>query len=129
MPNWSGVAKLLACTTIAPATPAITEPSTNITMRTRSVGTPSVLATTSWSRPAMASRCSGERATKIVSSSTTPRAPSQSQNSRNGVSKVKPKKDGSRMPTVVSPLESVNSVHRRSTTSTISLRPRVPMAK
>ena len=50
------------------------DPSTNITMRTRTVGTPSVAATVGWSRIAMASRLAGERAIQMPIKSTAARA-------------------------------------------------------
>ena len=82
MSNESGLAKPLTCTKIAPAAAAMAEPSTNIVMRCRRIGTPSVAATRLWSRPAMTSRCTGLRATKIASNSTSATAHNHTQKIR-----------------------------------------------
>jgi hypothetical protein len=129
MPKESGLMKPLLWAKIAPATPAIAEPSTNIVMRERSTGTPRVAATTSWSRMAMVSRWTGDRARKIVRVSTRANAPNHTQKILYGLSSAYPNTEMSRMPVVVSPLAPVNSVQRWSTSSTISLRPRVAIAK
>ncbi len=80
MPKSSGFANPLVCTNRVPATAAIAEPSTNIVTRRFSVGTPNVAATCAWSRPAIASRCTTERASQIASSITRPSAMNHTQN-------------------------------------------------
>ena len=59
--NSAGWANPRPCTNSEPANAPIDDPSTNITMRTRIVGIPSVAATVGWSRIAMASRLAGPR--------------------------------------------------------------------
>ena len=81
-PNSLGSAPALVWIQMAPAAPAIAEPSVNMTMPSRWVGMPLVSATVSLSRAAIAWRFSGERSMRTPINSTAVNSTNHSQKKR-----------------------------------------------